>query len=68
MQIASAIDESFETRGVATMLEAEQMCMTLRGVRTPGVSTVTTKFTGTFQDDPTVQTRFLALASGRQML
>ena len=60
-QIIGAIDETLKPRGVAVMLEAEHQCMSLRGVQKPGVSTITSQFTGVFQDDPTEQVRFLTL-------
>ena len=64
-QIAEAIDDSLQPRGVAVMLEAEHMCMSLRGVQKHGVSTVTTQFKGVFRDDLNEQTRFLALVRGK---
>ncbi len=63
-QIIGAIDEILKPRGVAVMLEAEHMCMSLRGVQKTGVSTVTTQFTGVFRDDPTEQVRFISLIRG----
>src|SRR5215467_13174503 len=43
-QIATAIEEILAPRGVAVMIEAEHMCMSLRGVEKPGSSTITTQF------------------------
>jgi GTP cyclohydrolase I len=63
-QIVTAIDEILKPRGVAVMLEAEHMCMSMRGVQKPGVATVTTQFTGLFRDDPSEQARFLTLLRG----
>ena len=60
-QILSAIDENLKPRGVAIMIEAEHMCMAMRGVQKQGVSTVTTQFTGVFRDDPNEQVRFFKL-------
>jgi GTP cyclohydrolase I len=60
-QILSAIDENLKPRGVAIMIEAEHMCMAMRGVMKQGVSTVTTQFTGVFRDDPDEQVRFFKL-------
>ena len=54
-QIAEALDEALEPRGVAVMLEAEHMCMSMRGVQKAGASTLTTQFTGVFKDDPAEQ-------------
>jgi len=63
-QIATAIDEILNPRGVAVMLEAEHMCMSLRGVEKPGSSTITTQFTGTFRDNPDEQVRFMSMVRG----
>jgi GTP cyclohydrolase I len=60
-QIAEALDEALKPRGVAVMVEAEHMCMSMRGVRKVGSSTITTQFTGVFRDDPAEQVRFLTL-------
>jgi GTP cyclohydrolase I len=60
-QIASAIEEILKPRGVAVMLEAEHMCMSLRGVEKPGALTVTTQFSGSFREDPQEQVRFITL-------
>jgi GTP cyclohydrolase I len=65
-QISTAIDEILKPRGVAVMMEAEHMCMSLRGVQKPGTMTVTTKFSGIFRDDPTQQVRFITLVRGGQ--
>ncbi|OJU72041.1 MAG: GTP cyclohydrolase I FolE, partial [Rhizobiales bacterium 63-7] len=47
-QIADAIDSSLRPRGVAVMIEAEHMCMAMRGVQKQGSTTLTSTFTGTF--------------------
>ncbi len=60
-QIINAIDENLRPRGVAVMLEAEHLCMAMRGVQKQGVSTVTTQFTGVFRDDPAEQVRFITM-------
>jgi GTP cyclohydrolase I len=60
-QIATTIDEVLQPRGVAVLIEAEHMCMSLRGVQKHGVSTLTTQFTGQFRDEPEEQDRFLRL-------
>jgi GTP cyclohydrolase IA len=64
VEIADTIDESLRPRGVAVMLEAEHLCMSMRGVRKAGSSTLTTQFTGVFKDDPAEQVRFLTLVRG----
>ena len=65
-QIADAIDEGLAPRGVAVMLEAEHHCVSMRGTRKAGVSTVTTAFTGLFKTDRDERARFIALAEGRR--
>jgi GTP cyclohydrolase IA len=62
-QIAGAIDEGLRSRGVAVMIEAEHSCMTMRGVKKHGASTVTTQFSGVFRD-PNERLRFLTLVGG----
>ncbi len=62
--VLGAIDEALKPRGAAVMLEAEHLCMTMRGVQKPGASTITTQFTGVFRDDPAEQVRFLTLVRG----
>jgi GTP cyclohydrolase I len=46
------------------MIEAEHTCMSMRGVKKDGVSTVTTQFTGVFRSQPNEQIRFLTLLRG----
>lgn len=63
-EIAGAIEHALKPRGVAVMVEAEHMCMAMRGIRKSGVTTVTTQFTGVFKDDATEQVRFISLVRG----
>ena len=60
-QIATAIEEILNPRGVAVMIEAEHMCMSMRGVTKPGALTVTTQFRGLFREDAGEQARFITL-------
>jgi GTP cyclohydrolase IA len=60
-QIIEAINEAINPRGAAVMLEAEHMCMSMRGVQKHGSSTVTHRFTGVFAEDRKEQDRFFAL-------
>lgn len=64
-QIALAIDESLAPRGVAVFIEAEHMCMAMRGVQKSGSTTLTTTFTGIFKDNATEQVRFMSMLRGR---
>ena len=63
-QIVEAMDVSLNPRGVAVLIEAEHTCMSMRGVKKHGVSTVTTQFTGVFRTQPNEQIRFLTLLRG----
>jgi len=65
-QIATAIDEILKPRGVAVMVEAEHMCMSLRGVEKPGSLTLTTKFTGSFSEIAEEQVRFITMVRNGQ--
>ena len=60
-QIAEAIQGILKPRGVAVMIEAEHMCMSMRGVLKAGSSTVTTHFTEAFKDEAARQATFLTL-------
>jgi GTP cyclohydrolase I len=63
-QIANAIEAVLRPRGIAVFLEAEHLCMAMRGVQKPGTQTVTARFTGIFQSDPNEQARFMMLVRG----
>jgi GTP cyclohydrolase I len=63
-QIAKAIDDTLQPRGVAVMIEAEHMCMAMRGVQKQGSTTLTTTFTGTFKTEPAEQARFMTMLRG----
>ena len=65
-QVATAIEEILKPRGVAVMIEAEHMCMSLRGVEKPGALTLTTHFTGSFRDDASEQVRFMTMLRSGQ--
>jgi len=65
-QIATAIEEILKPRGVAVLLEAEHMCMSLRGVEKPGAATITTQFRGVFREDANEQVRFITMVRGGQ--
>lgn len=61
-QIAQAIEETLNPRGVAVLIDAEHQCMSTRGVHHKDVTTVTTQFTGAFKEDVELRNRFLKLA------
>jgi GTP cyclohydrolase I len=60
-QVANCIEEKLQPRGVAVVIEASHSCMTARGVRTPGVTMVTSRVTGVFRDDPRTREEVLKL-------
>jgi GTP cyclohydrolase I len=60
-QIATAMEKALKPRGVAVMIEAEHMCMSMRGIQKAGALTLTTQFTGIFKAEPAEQVRFLTL-------
>ncbi len=64
-QIAKAIDETLRPRGVAVMIEAEHMCMAMRGIQKQGSTTLTTTFTGAFKTDAAEQARFMTMVRSR---
>jgi GTP cyclohydrolase IA len=63
-QIADAIEQALRPRGVAVLIEAEHQCMSTRGVRQPGVKTITTRFTGALESDVSYRDRFLQMVHG----
>lgn len=60
-QIANAIENVLQPRGVAVVVQAAHQCMTTRGVCKPGVTMVTSRMTGAFRDDPMTRREFLAV-------
>ncbi|MBB6406304.1 GTP cyclohydrolase I FolE [Arthrobacter sp. AZCC_0090] len=64
-QVADLLQERLAPRGVGVVLEAEHMCMTLRGVRSSGSSTVTSTFYGTLREDARSRAEFMSLAGVR---
>jgi GTP cyclohydrolase I len=60
-QIIDAINEHLNPRGAAVLLEAEHMCMSIRGVRAHGALTVTQRFTGVFAEEKAEQDRFFQM-------
>ncbi|ACZ00032.1 GTP cyclohydrolase I [Thermomonospora curvata DSM 43183] len=64
-QIADALMEILEPRGVIVVIEAEHLCMTMRGVRKPGAKTVTSAVRGDFRDHAETRAEAMALILGR---
>lgn len=64
-QIADSLMATLNPRGVLVSVEAEHLCMSMRGVRTPGTKTVTTVVRGLFRDDPRTRAEAMAFIHGR---
>ena len=62
-QIADWLDEELEPKGVGVVLEAEHLCMSLRGVQKQGAKTVTSALHGLVRDDARTRQEFLALTT-----
>ena len=60
-QIADALMEQLGAKGVIVMMEAEHMCMTMRGVKKPGSKTVTFAMRGAFEEDEKLANRFFMM-------
>jgi len=61
VQIADALYEVLQPRGVAVVIEAAHECMTTRGVHKPGVAMVTSRMLGAFRDDASTRREFFNL-------
>jgi GTP cyclohydrolase IA len=60
-QIANAIQDVLQPKGVAVLIEAQHQCMTTRGVHKPGVSMVTSRMLGAFRTNAATRREFLAM-------
>jgi GTP cyclohydrolase IA len=65
-QIADALMSVLEPRGVIVVLEAEHLCMAMRGVRKPGARTVTSAVRGSFRDSNSTRAEAMSLLVSRQ--
>ena len=64
-QVADAIDEVLSPRGVLVVIEAEHLCMSMRGVKKPGSVTVTSSVRGLFRNDIATRAEAMAFIHGR---
>lgn len=62
-QIADALEKYLEPKGVMVMIEAEHMCMTMRGIKKPGSKTVTVAKRGVFAEEEALQNTFFRMLS-----
>jgi len=60
-EIADALEKALEPRGVFVLIEAEHLCMTMRGIKKPGSVTVTSAVRGRFRSDARTRTEALEL-------
>lgn len=63
-QVADALMDVLEPRGVGVVIEASHLCMMMRGVEKQNSRTVTSALRGAFRDDPATRSEFLRLAHG----
>ncbi|MDQ4090836.1 MAG: GTP cyclohydrolase I FolE [Actinomycetota bacterium] len=63
-QIADHIDEKLVPRGVLVVIEAEHLCMSMRGVQKPGSTTVTSAVRGLFRDNPATRAEAMSFIHG----
>jgi GTP cyclohydrolase IA len=64
-QIADALNDILEPRGVIVVIECEHLCMSMRGVRKPGARTVTSAVRGAFRDSDRTRAEALGLITAR---
>jgi GTP cyclohydrolase I len=64
-QIADAIEEILQPRGVIVVIECEHLCISMRGVRKPGARTVTSAVRGAFRESDRTRAEALRLIAGR---
>ncbi len=64
-QIADTIVEALQPKGVAVVLQAEHLCMTMRGVKKPGTNIVTSAMRGLFRKRVATRSEFLTLINGK---
>jgi GTP cyclohydrolase I len=65
-QIANSIMKALNPKGVVVIIEAEHLCMTIRGIKKPGSVTVTSALRGIFRKDPRTRTEALELLRARK--
>ncbi len=62
-QVADAMERALQPRGVLVVLEAEHLCMSMRGVKKPGSTTVTSSVRGLFRTSPATRAEAMALVN-----
>ncbi len=64
-QVADAIERALQPRGVLVVVEAEHLCMSMRGIKKPGTTTLTSAVHGLFRTDPATRAEAMQLIFGR---
>ena len=64
-QIADTMEKVLDPRGVLVVVEAEHLCMSMRGVKKPGTLTITSAVRGLFRDDPRTRAEAMQYVHGR---
>ena len=65
-QVASAIQDTLDPQGTLVVIEAEHLCMSMRGVRKPGAITVTSAVHGVFRDEVSTRLEAMRFLEGRR--
>lgn len=63
-QVANSLKKYLKPRGLAVLIEAEHMCMAMRGVQKQGAATITTSFHGYYKKDQVAQANFMTITRG----
>ncbi len=66
-QIADTIEQVLKPKGVAVLIEAAHQCMTTRGIKKPGVVTITSRMLGAFRSDPAARAEFMSMIAARAL-
>ncbi len=64
-EIADAINDGLKPLGVAVVVQAEHMCMIMRGIKKPGTSVITSALRGAFKNNPTTRAEFMSLIQSK---
>jgi GTP cyclohydrolase I len=64
-EIADAIDKGLKPDGVAVVIEAEHLCMVMRGIKKPGTSVITSALRGSFRRKAASRAEFFSLIHGK---
>lgn len=65
-EIAETIMEALQPKGVAVVIEAEHLCMTMRGIQKPGSKMVTSANRGAFRERPATRAEFFSILEGKK--